>query len=99
MDRRTVHRWIAALALVAALGVMGARPMAAADLGWMDRLASLWSAGTDGKPMGFWDTVIGWFDGTQREGTFAKEDRGAGVDPNGSPATASLPEPGGVDPQ
>jgi hypothetical protein len=89
MHRRTVHRWMTALALVAALALAGARPAAAADTDFLDRLASLWSAVTGGEPAGLWETVIGWFGGTAKTSSSDEGDRGAGYDPNGVTAPSS----------
>jgi hypothetical protein len=89
MYRRTVHRWIAALALVAALGVMGAQPAAAADLsdlGIADRLASLWAAASVG-PAALWETLSGWFGATKESASPAPPpEQGLtwSLDPNGS---------------
>ena len=91
MHRRPVHRWIAALALVAALGVMGARPAAAADLSKptaMDRLASLWSAASAG-PTALWETLTGWLGGVEKSATPGNTppptaDQSYGLDPNGN---------------
>lgn len=92
MHRRPVYRWIAALTLVAALGVMGARPAAAADLSKptvMNRLASLWSAASAG-PAALWEAVSGWLGaekatepatGPRPEPT---ADQSYGLDPNGN---------------
>jgi hypothetical protein len=92
MHRNPVHRWIAALALVAALGVMGARPAAAADLSHptaMDRLASLWSAASAG-PAALWETLSGWL-GVEKSAEPAPgprleptADQSFGSDPNGN---------------
>jgi hypothetical protein len=82
MHRRTVHRWIAALALVAALGVLGARPAAAADLSNLrigEQLASLWSAVSAG-PAALWEAVSGWFGATE------KPEKSAGQTPEPPPA-------------
>jgi hypothetical protein len=95
MHRKTVHRWIAALALIAALGVMGARPAAAADLsdpGIGDRLAGLWSTVSAG-PAALWDSLVGWFGGggMEKSGLSGGTDDGPnvngtwGADPNGLP--------------
>lgn len=93
MHRKTVHRWIAVLALVAILGVLGAQPAAAAELPHrraMDRLASLWSAVTAG-PSALWDSLAGWLGGSGTEKSAAVEDdlpvnqTGTwGADPNGN---------------
>jgi hypothetical protein len=91
MDRRTVHRWIAALALVAALGVMGAKPAAAADLrdrGIGDRLASLWAAASAG-PAALWETLSGWLGANEKSTSPApqpppEQDLTWSLDPNGN---------------
>jgi hypothetical protein len=83
MCRASVHRWIAALALVATLGVTGAQPAAAADLRVVDRLANLWSAVT-ARPAALWDTLSGWLGGTEKPSP-QKSDIGWGIDPNGNP--------------
>ena len=92
MYRRTVHRWAAALALVAILGGMGARPAAAADLsdlGIADRLASLWSAASAG-PAALWETLSGWLGATEKSDSPAPaptpeptSEQSYGLDPNG----------------
>jgi len=90
MHRRPVHRWIAALALVAALGAMGARPAAAADLSsitagaWFDHI---WSALTE-KPATLWERLSGWIGATEKSATQAPAppptaDAGWSLDPNG----------------
>lgn len=93
MHRRPAHRWIAALAFVAALGVMGARPAAAADLSEptvMDRLASLWSAASAG-PAALWESLSGWLGGVEKSTTPTSgprpeptPDQSYGLDPNGN---------------
>lgn len=93
MYRRTVHRWIAALALVATLGMMGARPAAAADLHVKNRLASLWSAVAQ-QPAALWDALIGWLGGPDKPPSpWEKADAGFGSDPNGTPTVASSTAP------
>jgi hypothetical protein len=85
MCRASVHRWIAALALVAALGLVGAKPAAAADLRGADRLASLWSVVT-ARPVAFWNTLIGWLGGPEKS-TSPDTDRDWLIDPNGGVST------------
>ena len=93
MHRRTAHRGIAALALVTILALAGAPPAAAADLRFLDRVANLWSAVTQGES-GLWDVVAGWFVGTEKAGSSsAATDAEAGFDPNGM--TMSQPAPPG----
>jgi len=87
MYRRTVHRWIAALALVATLGMVGAQPAAAADLHIKDRLASVWSAVAQ-RPAALWNALIGWLGGPEKP-PLQKADQGWGIDPNGNPVTSS----------
>ena len=88
MYRRTVHRWAATLVLVAALGVMGAKPAAAADLsdlGIADQLASLWSA-VSAAPAALWESLGGWLGATEKSATPAPpptENAGWVIDPNG----------------
>jgi hypothetical protein len=99
MHRRTVHRGIAALALIAVLALPGAQPAAAADLNFLDRLASLWSAVTDREPAAsLWDTLTGWF-GTEKATSLSDTpDRGAGIDPNGNSLTAAPTDPAASSP-
>jgi hypothetical protein len=90
MHRKTIHRGIAALALVTFL-LAGAQPAAAANLGFLDRLASLWTAVTEREPAaGLWDTVTGWFgSATEKDAdTTPVTDRGAGLDPLGTCVTS-----------
>jgi hypothetical protein len=96
MHRKTVHRGIAALALVTVLALGGAQPAAAANLSFLDRVASLWTAVTEREPAtSLWDTVAGWFStSTQKESdTTPITDRGAGLDPNGTCLTATPTDP------
>jgi hypothetical protein len=92
MHRKTVHRGIAALALVTVLALAGAQPAAAANLSFLDRVASLWTAVTEREPAtSLWDTLAGWF-GSSTEKDYDSTpitDRGTGIDPNGSWATAT----------
>lgn len=85
MCRKTFSRGFATLALVTILALAGAQPAAAADPGFANRLANLWSAVTGGEPIKLWNTVIGWLGGTEKA-TYDEVDRGAGSDPNGEDA-------------
>lgn len=89
MYRRTAQRGIAALAFVLLLTLVGAQPAAAAaDQGFLDRLAGFWGAVT-GAPQApsLWSTVAGWF-GLEKTSTETSEpapgERGWGIDPNGN---------------
>ena len=88
MHRKNVHRGIAALALMSVLALAGAQPAAAANLGFLDRLASLWTAVTEREPaVGLWDTLVGWFDGNEKSAPSTDPsvtDCGAGIDPLGA---------------
>jgi hypothetical protein len=93
MHRRTVHRRIAALALVTALALVGPRPATAAGLGFLDHLDSLWSAVT-GAPEGLWETLTGWFGCSESEKTASpegvmKSESSGTFDPNGNPVVYS----------
>lgn len=94
MNRRTVHRGIAALLLVTFLAAAGARP-AAADAGFLGRLAGAWSAVTGGEPDGFLNRLTGWLAGkpaaTKSPRTLTK--RGWGIDPNGQAIYIEDPAP------
>lgn len=79
MKLRTVRRGGAALAAAALLGLAGAQPAAAAELGWLEQgllwVAGLWDAGDAGaaaspdEPRALWmlDAI----------------EKGMGLDPNG----------------
>jgi hypothetical protein len=87
MHRKNVHRGIAALALTSMLLLAGAQPAAAANLGFLDRLASLWTAVTEREPaVGLWDTLAGWLGSATKKDSDATPvtDRGAGLDPLGT---------------
>lgn len=91
MHRKTGYRWVAALALVAVLEVMGARPAAAADLGVMERLGSLWSAVAE-RPAALWNALLGWFGDSEKPSPQKREDdqeNGWGIDPIGGPSGSS----------
>src|SRR6185295_16197214 len=90
MYRRTAQRGIAALAFVLLLTLVGAQPAAAAaDQGFLDRLAGFWGAVT-GAPQApsLWNMVAGWF-GQEKTSTSDPShpsdegDKGWGIDPNG----------------
>lgn len=92
MHRKNVHRGIAALALTSVLLLAGAQPAAAANLGFLDRLASLWTAVTEREPaVGLWDTLVGWFGSSvKKESDYPTiTDRGSGIDPNGTWITST----------
>ncbi|HEX9940791.1 MAG TPA: hypothetical protein VGG03_02145 [Thermoanaerobaculia bacterium] len=95
MHRRTIHRRIAALALITVFALTAAQPAAAADLGFLDRIASFWSAVIGGEPTGLWGTLAGWLDGTEKttSSNSATSDRGMGIDPNGEPLTGETTDP------
>lgn len=102
MHRRTAQRGIAALAFVLMLTLAGAQPAAAADQGFLDRLAGLWGAvtGTSApQAPSLWDTVTGWFGVTEKTTTTTEPDpteRGWGIDPNGNRLmTVAPPSSGG----
>lgn len=88
MELRTVRRGVAALATAAILGLAGASPVAAQELGWLERgmlwVAGLWGAEDAGTPAvpevnAIW-TVM---------------DKGAGLDPNGGELPPPPPPPDG----
>jgi hypothetical protein len=90
MELRTVRRGLAALAIAAVLGIAGAYPAGAAELGWLERglswLSGLWIAeGAAAEP---------------RPGNllsiWAVEDveKGYGADPNGTGTQGVTPPPG-----
>jgi hypothetical protein len=105
MYRRTAQRGIAALAFVLMLTLAGAQPAAAADQGFLDRLAGLWGAvtGTSApQAPSLWDTVTGWFGFTEKtyycppDGSDPNCERGWGIDPNGNRLmTITPPSSGG----
>jgi hypothetical protein len=100
MYRRTAQRGIAALAFVLLLTLAGAQPAAAADQGFLDRLAGLWGAVTGAsapQAPSLWDTVTGWFGFTEKTTTTTDPgaDKGWGIDPNGNSLNLSTSEPTG----
>lgn len=88
MELRTVRRGLAALAIASTLGLAGAHPAAAEELGWFEQglrwFADLWSVDKaqpgGGEPSSIWmlDSV----------------DKGYGMDPNGGVAQGDTPPPG-----
>jgi hypothetical protein len=98
MHRRTVHRGIAALALVTALALVGARPAAAMELGFLDRLGSLWSAVTGGAREGLWEALTGWMGGDEKPASpGGAMKQGSGSDPNGLPVVTTTAQAAGDD--
>jgi len=94
MHRKTVHRGVAALALVTVFALAGARPAAAANLGFLDRLAGLWTAVTEREPAaGLWDTLTGWLGDSMKKDEDATPitERGTGIDPNGTCLATTVP--------
>lgn len=95
MFRRTIHRGIAALALVTFLAVAGAQPAAAAPSeGFLDRIAGLWSTVTGGEQDTLWNRLTGWLEGqptakvTTSTTVELPKERGGGIDPNGNDVVA-----------
>ncbi len=85
MYRRTIHRGIAALALVTFLGVAAQPAMAAPDAGFLGRLSGLWSSVVGGEPETLWHRLTSWAGGkpaSKKPQATAK--RGWGIDPNGN---------------
>lgn len=92
MYRRSIHRWIAVLALAATLALAGARPAAAVDLRLADRLASLWSTVTAGGPAALWDALTSLLGGNEKSGSSdATTDASKGSDPNGLALNSDQP--------
>jgi hypothetical protein len=88
MSRRKLHRRVAALAVVAALGLAGSRPAAAVDLNLVNRLGDLWSAVAAGEPGGVWGTLTGWLGGVTKGGEDEIQpstNHTHASDPNGGP--------------
>jgi hypothetical protein len=85
MRRRLVHRALAVLVLTAALGLAGAHPAAAQDLGFFERslhwLVSLWTA-----PQAPADGLS-----AMRAAGTSTTDAGLGIDPNGTPTSQPSP--------
>jgi hypothetical protein len=98
MQHRRIHRGVVALAIVTSLSVAGARPAAAANLGLLDRLTSLWSFVT-GAPSPVPHAVVRPSNGSFTKSTSSPStptpDRGWGIDPNGNSSTSTpLPAAG-----
>lgn len=86
--RRNVHRGIVALAIVTSLSFAGARPAAAANLGFLDQLSHLWMVLT-GSPGPAPHRPAGRSHGIPAKATSTPtSDRGWGIDPNGHTVTA-----------
>ncbi len=84
--KRFQRRFAATLALVTALALAGAQPVAAVEPGFANRLANLWSAVAGGEPIELWKTVIDWFSGTEKAAVSEELERGGAYDPNGQHA-------------
>ena len=89
MELRTVRRGLAALAIAAFLGLAGAHPAGAAELGWLERglswLSGLWIAedtAAESRPGGGLLSMI-W---SQEE-----TEKGYGADPNGTAGVTPPP--------
>ncbi|MFL6234926.1 MAG: hypothetical protein ACJ76N_17460 [Thermoanaerobaculia bacterium] len=85
--RRTVHRGIAALAIVTSLAAAGARPAAAMDLGLARQLSSLWSFVTGASPAQHRAASRSTKPGKATTPPPDSSDRGWGIDPNGNTVT------------
>jgi hypothetical protein len=88
MGLRTVRRGCTALAFAALLGLVGANPAAAEELGWLERgllwFSGLWAtedAGAMAHPG----------DGPRAIWAASEVDKGAGLDPNGVPVVSEPP--------
>ncbi|HKH49037.1 MAG TPA: hypothetical protein VKM72_30600 [Thermoanaerobaculia bacterium] len=88
MGLRTVRRGCAALAFAAVLGLAGANPAAAEELGWLERgllwFSGLWAAEDAGAKVQA---------GREPGAIWAMDsmDKGAGLDPNGVPIVSGPP--------
>lgn len=90
MYRRSIHRGIAALAVVTSLWFAGAQPAAAKDLGLTARLGHLMSV----LEPGLWAKLTGWLSpGKPTKATSSSTpstgEKGWGLDPNGNSLTTS----------
>ncbi len=86
MDRRTIHRGVAALAIVTCMTLALAQPAAAAPrAGSLSRLSSLWSVVTGGETDSLWNRLTVWLEGKPAgKSPRATVKRGWGIDPNGN---------------
>lgn len=105
MDRRTIHRGVAALAIVTCMSLALAQPAAAAPrAGAMGRITDLWSAVAGGDNDSLWNRLTVWLAGKPAGKTpRATVKRGWGLDPNGNrvyyddPPTTTPGAPGSPD--
>lgn len=90
MGLRTVRRGCAALAFAALLGLAGAHPAAAEDLGWLERgllwFSGLWAAEDAGAKAQAGDEPRTIWAASDMDA-----DKGAGLDPNGVPSAGEPP--------
>jgi hypothetical protein len=94
MKRRIVQRGMVALAIVTSLSFAGARPAAAANLGFLDQLSHLWSAVTGlSTPVAHQASSRA----TKLPGKSTPQpspgDRGWGIDPNGNTISSTPGNP------
>lgn len=91
MEIRTVRRGLASLAIAVALGLAGAYPAAAAELGWFER-SLIWLSGLWGAEDASAKAQPG---GEGLRSIWASDDmhRAIGMDPNGSTVPGSPPPP------
>ena len=94
MRRRSVHRGLAALAIVTSMAVAGARPAAAESLGFFDRLAGFLSTVDAPGAPGLWTSMTSWFGVTEKATSADTTDRGWGLDPNGNSSVVEPPVTG-----
>lgn len=96
MDRRSIHRALVALALVVGLMLAGVQPAAAREPGsWgliLDRLLNLLDA-EENDSRSLWEVMGGWIAEKSSD-----DDRGAGLDPNGSSVETSQDPSGETSP-
>ena len=91
MDCRTVRRGFAVLAFATILGVAGAYPAAAEEIGFFERslrwMWELWGGQETGDEDGLFSI---WAADQQKD-----SDKGAGLDPNGGTVQGETPPPDG----